>query len=127
MTYHAFLEDQLVKMQAARTDLSVPETLHVTHVLIESVRGAILGLNETKEARQWTRHLLHNKKHDAESGRIAYFLRVEFQDGTRKAPTQDYHGSGRPHTHWVMCAEKPESISLHTVASASMDHPEPLR
>ena len=26
------------------------------------------------------------------------FLRVEFQDGTSKLPTQDYHGSGRPHT-----------------------------
>eukprot|EP00973_Karenia_brevis_P093095 12415608-Karenia_brevis.AAC.1 len=49
-------------------------------------------------------------------------LRQEFQDGTHKNPTQDYHGSGRAHIHWALCAEHPHSLQLHDVASASLDH-----
>lgn len=37
---------------------------------------------------------------------VRLFLRVEFQDGTRKAATQDYHGSGRPHVHVLVFASK---------------------
>lgn len=50
------------------------------------------------------------------------FARVEFQDGTRKAPTQDYHGSGRPHVHVLVFAspEAVQSMSLAESVSATM-------
>eukprot|EP00973_Karenia_brevis_P006276 854668-Karenia_brevis.AAC.1 len=127
MTYHAFLEDQHRKMHSPRVRMAVPETLHNTHVLTQSVLGAILGINVNMRDRVWQRHVLQNRKYDDTTGRLAAMIRVEFQDGSRKDPTQDYHGSGRPHVHWVVCAEKPESLVFHQVASASLDHEEPLR
>ena len=47
---------------------------------------------------------------------------MEFQDGTRKVPTQDYHGSGRPHVHVLVfaCPEAVQSMSLTESISATM-------
>ena len=49
-------------------------------------------------------------------------MRVEFQDGTRKAPTQDYHGSGRPHIHVLVFASDDAllAMSLDKALSATM-------
>ena len=54
------------------------------------------------------------------------FLRIEFQDGTRKAPTQDYHGSGRPHVHVLVFAPKEALRSMKLEESVFATLPEPL-
>ena len=53
------------------------------------------------------------------------FARVEFQDGTRKAATQDYHGSGRPHVHVLVFAsnEAVQAMSLEKSVSATRPMP----
>ena len=118
--YHQWLLDEMAKQLWSRRHLAVPESLHVTHVLLQTVQGqgnspffefrvlaqtlscvcvALFcgrsagwqgeddqGPRPMAGARQWT------------------FLRLEFQDGTRKAPTQDYHGSGRPHVRVLVFA-----------------------
>ena len=48
------------------------------------------------------------------------FLRIEFQDGTHKLPTQDYHGSGRPHVHMLGFGDRPEEWEMHKWASATL-------
>ena len=56
---------------------------------------------------------------------VKLFLRVEFQDGTRKAPTQDYHGSGRPHVHVLVFAsqEAMQHMSLPETVMATVPQP----
>ena len=117
MPYHAFIDDQLAKLTRDRVHLPIPETLHMTHVMMETARGLVTGQNNRKtDTRGWKRQLFR----DETGGRMALMARIEFQDGTRKAATQDYHGSGRPHIHFVVCAENPETLRLDKVASASL-------
>ena len=60
------------------------------------------------------------------------FLRIEFQDGKRRASSQSYHGSGRAHAHQLdyvskaRRAEDLQALKLHASASASAEQPAPL-
>ena len=55
------------------------------------------------------------------------FLRIEFQDGKRRAASQSYHGSGRPHSHQLdfvgkqRRAEDLRALKLDECVSASLD------
>ena len=116
--YHEHVKDTMQKMLRERLHLPVHETLHMVHVLTQCVRGLRTG----KNAKTWTRHVLKGEAEDGTPVDIAYMLRIEFQDGTRKDPTQDYHGSGRPHIHvliWVSPFRK--CVPLPTVAATTMD------
>ena len=42
----------------------------------------------------------------------AYFFRLEYQDGKRKAATQAYHGSGRVHCHSLNYLREPKRAKL---------------
>jgi hypothetical protein len=46
--------------------------------------------------------ILQTSGPDGTRRKIHAVARLEFQDGTRKEPTQDYHGSGRPHLHVLL-------------------------
>ena len=59
--------------------------------------GMLAGKTGNSKRDPWQQHLLKATDADGKELNVRVFLRVEFQDGTRKAPTQDYHGSGRPH------------------------------
>ena len=49
-----------------------------------------------------------------------YFQRLEFQDGKRKLPTQDYHGSGRVHVHSLDYLQSVEKVGLQEKMSATV-------
>jgi hypothetical protein len=68
----------------ARLHLPVAETLHITHVLLQAVRGLLVGASQG-----WQSHLLRLPSEAPGLGKVHAFTRVEFQDGTRKAPTQE--------------------------------------
>lgn len=53
---------------------------------------------------------------------VRVFARIEFQDGARKAPTQDYHGSGRPHVHVLVFGSDAavRAMSLTNTVSGTM-------
>ena len=189
MPYHVWLLDEMAKELRGRLHLAVAESLHVTHVLLQVVRGLLAGATGSKTKDRWERHLLRAVGEDGQAGMgetrsnryiifiyiyiyifiyivhslakrafsseclrrksstsgqtdtkpnklsdcffpiptagllpevhaVKLFLRVEFQDGTRKAPTQDYHGSGRPHVHVLVfgsqaamrCMAFPETV-----------------
>ena len=55
---------------------------------------------------------------------INYFARIEFQDGKRKRGNPNarmpYHGSGRPHVHFLVWLQNVEAIQLPGVVCASL-------
>eukprot|EP00974_Lingulodinium_polyedra_P074065 7174288-Lingulodinium_polyedra.AAC.1 len=58
-------------------------------------QGLLTGANKQQA---WTRQLLQGNDVEGESLRFTSTHRIEFQDGTRRQRSQDYHGNGRPHT-----------------------------
>ena len=74
---------------------SVAETLHIALMRVQISNGFLLGLHANDKRRNtWKSHVL-----TTDDQKLQAFLRLEIQDGSRKAPTQDYHGSGRVHLH----------------------------
>ena len=113
--YPHWVCDAMEKGCRSRRYLPVAETLVATHMLQQTARGAIMGQTAPRDA--WTSHLLSPMV----ARDFGIFNRLEFQDGTRKAPTQDYHGSGRPHTHSVLFGDRADfaRLPLPEVLSAS--------
>ena len=121
--YHVWIRDAMSKQLRGRLFLPVAETLHLAHVMTQVVRGLLTGRShgDRREGGRWTTHLLAAR--DPRTGRILdlpFFARLEFQDGTRKAATQDYHGSGRPHVHVLVFCKKPQLLPMADVACATV-------
>ena len=123
MQYHTSILDAMDKQCKPRQRYPIWEALHQTHVLHEVTWGLFAGLNpeynKLKKGRENCQILPpfddENKPID-----IGVALRTEFQDGTRKEATQEYHGSGRPHTHALFFGDEPEKWKMHEWASATL-------
>ena len=119
--YHVFVLDEMEKGGRGMMQLACLETLHTAHVFTELNRGLYSGLNKTSAQDGWKDHLLASTQ--PEEGRVKtvinYFQRLEFQDGKRKLPTQDYHGSGRVHVHSLDYLQK-EHIGLERKLAATV-------
>ena len=163
--YPAWILDEMSKELRGRLHLAAPESLHITHVLLQVVRGtvaclrlrsmvsltpaargspavpfvvgafvawsfplggALAGQTGNKSKDPWRSHLLYALDSDGRPHSVHVFLRTEFQDGTRKAPTQDYHGSGRPHVHVLVFAPKEALRNMKLEESVLATRPEPL-
>eukprot|EP00438_Fugacium_kawagutii_P000653 Skav222305 [mRNA] locus=scaffold1249:3867:8406:+ [translate_table: standard] len=122
MPYHKWILDEMQKEHRGRMDLPVAETLHMTHVLLQVVKGLLARKTGNASKDPWQQHLLRACDQDGSPHVVRVFARIEFQDGTRKAPTQDYHGSGRPHVHVLVFAstEAVRAMSLTESVSATM-------
>ena len=119
--YHVFVLDEMEKGGRGRMQLAGLETLHTAHVFTELNRGLYSGLNKTAAQDGWKDHILASTA--AEEGNktvVNYFQRLEFQDGKRKLPTQDYHGSGRVHVHSLDYLQNVEEIGLEHKMSATV-------
>eukprot|EP00975_Prorocentrum_lima_P057897 12145102-Prorocentrum_lima.AAC.1 len=90
----------MAKLLQPRLKLPVLETLHIVHVMLQTAKGLLLGETGSREA--WRSHILNAPNADGSKKKLHAFIRVEFQDGSRKQPTQDYHGSGRAHVHMIV-------------------------
>lgn len=117
--YHAFVLDEMAKCGRGRMQSAGLETLHTAHVFTELNRGLYSGANKKGKDDGWKDHILA-----AEDGQVKtvvnYFQRLEFQDGKRKLPTQDYHGSGRVHVHSLDYLQHVEAIGLEHKFSATV-------
>ena len=84
--------------------------------------GLLAGRAGRQTKDPWHQHLLQARDLAGRTLPVRLFARVEFQDGTRKAPTQDYHGSGRPHVHVLVFASSDamQAMSLADSVSATM-------
>ena len=111
LPYSDFLLDELRKQLRTRYGAPAHETLHIAHCMMEAVRGFLAGgAGEPGDNAKWSRYLLQGQGAKGESGCFHFFTRLEFQDGSRKAGTQRYHGSGRPHLHVLFWLDRPERI-----------------
>ena len=68
----------------------------MAHVLLQLDQGYICSAryNSTKPWQNWKGHVLGPEDEESKIRTyVAHVTRLEFQDGKRKLPTQDYHGS----------------------------------
>ena len=117
--YHIFVLDEMEKCGRGRMQSACLETLHTAHVFTEVNRGLFSGVSRTGAKSGWKNHLLGAK--DGKTRTVVnYFQRLEYQDGKRKLPTQDYHGSGRVHLHSLDYLENVEQVGLEEKMSATV-------
>ena len=126
--YHEWLRDEMGKMLKERLFLPVAETLHIAHVMAQAVKGLVLGQTGSKQ-RQWRSNLFRVLDAAGRPRKLHFFLRLEYQDGTRKSPTQDYHGSGRVHLHVIIFvrSEDVEKLPIAETVSATLPEDPDLR
>ena len=129
--YHDWVLDEMGKSLRSRLHLPAGETLHITHVFKELVRGLLTGWNQKntdpkRADRKWTRHILGCKDGSGRETVVNFFGRFEFQDGKRKEGTQKYHGRGTPHLHLLVWNENIDSIKLEDSVSATVPKDDPL-
>eukprot|EP00435_Cladocopium_sp_Y103_P002347 s4062_g1.t1 len=117
--YHIFMLDEMEKSGRGRMQSAGLEALHTAHVFTELNRGFYTGMNKRAKKGGWTEHLLA-----AEDGQtqtvVNFFQRLEYQDGKKKLPTQDYHGSGRVHVHSLDYLTNVQAIGLENKMSATV-------
>ena len=118
--YHAFLLDEMQKLLRERLRLPAFETLHLAHTMLQVTRSLLAGRGQHRGV-GWTQHLLGQGQ--GRNG-VHFFTRSEFQDGSKKAGTQQYHGSGRPHVHALFWLANPDASALGSVAAATESLPE---
>ncbi|CAE7575493.1 pif1 [Symbiodinium sp. CCMP2592] len=109
--YHRALLHQMNALLRSRLHLEGPETLHLAHILVELLREWVAGGSRKhgESSTLWRTHCLSG----AGGNRINFAARLEYQDGKRKAASQDYHGRGAIHLHAVLFAESLQTLQLH--------------
>ena len=128
--YHEWLQDEMRKTLRSRMNLPVGETLHMTHVLLQIVRGFLAGNNQQTRGRadrQWRKHIFSAKDAAGKPTRVITFTRLEFQDGSRKEGTKRYDGSGRPHLHVLFFTDDMADMQLEHHLFATKPEQEPLQ
>ncbi|CAJ1393690.1 unnamed protein product, partial [Effrenium voratum] len=126
LPYHGFVLDGMSKLLRARLRLPVEETLHIVHVLLQTGKGLLLG--DTGSRKDWKDHVFAVRDETGQGRKLHGFVRIEFQDGTRRVETQSYHGSGRPHLHLLVFGDDDlvRSLDVSSFASASMPEDEDM-
>ena len=120
MPYHIALRDGMAKLLRPRQSMPLFETLHMAHVLEQTSWVLLAGNYVGKGTRSNSHQIMPAFNARGEDIDYYDFQRVEFQDGTHKKATQDYHGSGRPHTHLLRWGRAPVEWDMHKWASATM-------
>ena len=120
--YHRWVMDEQQKMGRTRQHLAGAETFHMSHVLLELDRGYMCGAqyNANRPDKNWTNHVLACADGTGRPTVQTFVTRLEFQDGKRKLPTQDYHGTGRVHSHSLDFLQNIDAIQLENKISASI-------
>ena len=129
--YHEWVQDEAKKLLRARLQLPVAESLHIAHVLAETVLGFLTGFNQqstgAKKERAWKSHVFAAQDGSGRKTVLNFFGRLEYQDGKRKryvnqqeAATQFYHGRGTVHLHLLVWLQNVEAAKLEESVSATV-------
>lgn len=120
---HVAIDDAMHKNKLARMRMPVLECLHQAHLLTQTSKHALSGANKKKEraATGYAHQIFDPRIEDGDMQEFSDFVRLEFQDGSKKEATQDYHGSGRPHSHSVHFADNVQAMKLERSLCASTD------
>lgn len=125
LPYHSFMLDEMQKLLLQRTRLAPFEAMHWAHAMFEICRGLLAGHGRAG-GQGWKQHALGSKRAGGErepNNCVQFFTRLEFQDGSRKAGTQRYHGSGRPHAHALFWVRDVRVAVLEDAVAATLDWP----
>ena len=90
--------------------------------MMEICTGFLAGKTSKKGNGGWKNSLLGRGQKNG----VRYFVRVEYQDGSKKEGTQKYHGSGRPHIHALFWLPDVAAAKLDQVISATLPEEENL-
>lgn len=86
-------------------------------ILVELLREWVVGgtRKHGDSSVRWKYNVLAGAPEDGQNPRcrINFAARLEYQDGKRKAASQEYHGRGAIHLHAVIFAEDLGSLNLH--------------
>ncbi|CAJ1330913.1 unnamed protein product, partial [Effrenium voratum] len=115
-------------MRKGRLQHEVYEALHQAHLLTQIGKNFVVG-GEGRERRghEEELQLLQRQRLDGSEASVVSFLRLEFQDGKRRDPSQDYHGSGRAHAHQLVYVgserrdEDVEALRLELCVQATLE------
>ena len=115
-------------MAPGRLEAPILEALHQTHLLTQIGLNFVFGQNQpsAREAADFKHQVLKRRRKDGSVSHLSTFLRLEFQDGSRRPAQHSYHGSGRPHAHQLVLpskgtrAEDLEAMRLEQSMSASL-------
>ena len=118
--YHVAVLDEMEKCGQGRMQAACLETIHTAHVFTELNRGLYSGTNKKNKIDGWKDHILAAEDEPEVKTVVNYFQRLEYQDGKRKLPTQDYHGSGRVHVHSLDYLQNVEKVNLAAKLSATV-------
>ena len=128
--YHRALLHQMESLLRTRTHLATLETVHLAHILVELLREWYVGgaKKQGESSVAWQHNVLAGFPEDGDGRPCCknYAVRLEYQDGKRKAASQDYHGRGAIHLHAVIFAEDLACLNLHKKLLATEppeDHP----
>ena len=135
---HKWVEKEMFDKLRSKLHLPVAETLHIAHVLAQTVTGMLTGKNMQSDCQRnkgWKSHVFRAKDGSNKATVINYFGRLEFQDGKRKkyvnmeeAAAQYYHGRGTVHLHLLLWLDNIDSIRLEeSIAATSPANNAPLR
>ncbi|CAE7283076.1 pif1, partial [Symbiodinium sp. CCMP2456] len=120
------------KMLRARLRLPIAETLHIAHILAQTVLGFLTGANNnrdtTRKARApWKSHIFAAKDGSGRKTVLNFFGRLEYQDGKRRryinqqeVAAQFYHGRGTVHLHLLVWLQHVETVKLEDSISATV-------
>ena len=130
--YHQWVQDEAKKMLRAKLQLPVAETLHIAHILAETVLGFLTGFNQQGTSKKtqkkaWKSHVFAAQDGSGRKTVLNFFGRLEYQDGKRKryvnqqeAATQFYHGRGTVHLHLLVWLQDVEATKLEESVSATV-------
>ena len=94
-------QDELAKSLKERLYLPVSETLHLAHVLTQTVKSLLADTKQGIFAA------------GPEQGSVVYWVaRLEFQDGMRKRRVHSYHGRGTPHAHILLWLRDVQNVNF---------------
>eukprot|EP00435_Cladocopium_sp_Y103_P025548 s4273_g6.t1 len=131
--FHRWVEDEAKKLLRAKLHLPMAETetLHIAHVLAQTVQGLLIGANKQTQTGQntkaWRSHVLAAKDGSGRQTVLNFFGRLEYQDGKRKryvnqqeAATQFYHDRGTVHLHLLVWLQHVDAVRLEDSVSATV-------
>jgi len=81
------------------TELATLETMHIVHILEQTVRGYLCGTN----TQRWTNHIFNYGHIRNQTNVTNFFYRLEFQ------------GRGTAHVHLLIWFEHTEQLKLHNI------------
>ncbi|CAE7917126.1 unnamed protein product, partial [Symbiodinium necroappetens] len=121
---------QMEQLGRQRLGLAGPEALHLAHLLTELFREWVCGGGRKfgEASSNWKTSFFGGHRGDGSKIRVNFVGRLEFQDGTRREVTQDYHGRAAVHLHGLVFAEEVGPAQLHTkVVAVVPPEGDPLR